>query len=652
LSALVMAAAAEPETQPAPTSAPAAPEGLIERVEFIDAPLLAAVRLLSGQTGLNIVCSAEAGKTKVSLFLRDVTPRAAVEELCKAHNLSYRVDEGTGIIRISTVEEFQRNLSGYRDQKTQVFTLLYPNPVDIAVAIRDLFGDRVKLSLQQESSDDTLQDLQTRLNRFDLIDSRSQGLGSTSNNGYSGGGGYGGGGAYGGAGGGYGGAGGYGGGASGISTYSGAGYGGGGRSNFSQQNGRTSNNVESPDDQPRLTADQANRLARALEQNPAATSADQQPLLDVYRRRQANIYVTVMRKTNNIVVRSGDSETMTEIGKLIEKLDVPTPLVMLEVKVLAIDLTDSFNSAFDFQFSNGAGIAGGFTSGDIIAPPADALTGAAAKLSSLTPGGTGVQTNNAVFQIVSNNFRARLQALESKNRVTQLAAPLLLTANNEVSRLFVGEEYPIVQNITSQTVVNNNTSTTAPNTTINFQPVGTTLLLTPNINADRTVTLRVLQENSQVVSGGATIPIVTGNGTIQSQPIDIVSTRTFSGTVVAKDNLTLAVGGLISEQVNDQRDEVPILGKLPIVGVLFRRQTTGRSRTEFVILIRPYVLNTPAESEGLSQKLMKELSIHPMADHFDGTMKSFVPNEVPHPNTGAQPMDRIFRFHSVYTGDY
>jgi general secretion pathway protein D len=566
--------------------------------------------------------------------------------LCRANNLSFHFDETNRVVRVVTLDEFQKSLTSFSDQQTKVFTLLYPNPVLVAEAISNLYGDRVKLSLGEGNSYDELQDLQGRFSKFDLIDQRSQGFGTNSSqlgtsangglgttSGSIGSGGYGSGG--------YGASGGYGGSSGGYSqqqTYN------------QQRSGNNPNGNDINDDLGHLTTEQANRLARSLAQNPEA--ADQQNILDAYRKRRTSIYITVIRRNNNIIVRTSDVETMNEIGKLIERLDVPTSLVMLEVKVLAINLTDSFNSEFDFQFSNGSGVAAGFTSGDIIAPPADSLSGAAARAASLTPGGTGLQPGNAIFQVVSNNFRARLQALETKNRVTQLAAPLLLTANNEVSRLFVGEEYPIVQNITSQTVVNNNTSTTSPNTTINFQPVGTTLLLTPNINADHTVTLRVLQENSQVITGGATIPIVTGNGTIQSQPVDIVSTRTFSGTVVAKDGLSLAIGGLISEQVNDQRNEVPILGKLPVLGVLFRQQTTGRTRTEFVIMIRPFILNTPAESEALSQKLMKELSIHPKAGDFNGTLNSFERNEVPRPDTGKLPMDRIFRFHSVYTGDY
>src|SRR5262249_9887488 len=145
------------------------------------APLQEAVRLLSDQTGMNIVCSSEAGKTKVSLFLQNVTAQVAIEEMCKAHNLSYRVDPSSGVFRITTIEEFQRNLTSFREQETQVVTRLYPNAVSVAQAIHDLFGDRVKLSLGTQNFDDDWQDLQSRFTRFDLVDQRSQGFGTLNN---------------------------------------------------------------------------------------------------------------------------------------------------------------------------------------------------------------------------------------------------------------------------------------------------------------------------------------------------------------------------------------------------------------------------------------------------------------------------------------
>jgi general secretion pathway protein D len=327
---------------------------------------------------------------------------------------------------------------------------------------------------------------------------------------------------------------------------------------------------------------------------------------------------------------------------------VPTPLVLLEIKVLTIQLSDDFNSFFDYQFSMpGAGIAGGFSSGDIQPPASDLLHGSARRQAPLTLGGAGLQSGDLVFQYVSNSFRLRMQMLSEKNRVTQLATPMLLTTNNEVSRLFIGEERPIVRNISSQAVVNNNTTTIVPNTTIEFRPVGTTLLVTPNINADRTVTLRILQENSHIEPGAATIPVVASNGTVTNQPVDVVAARTLSGTVVAKDGLTLAVGGLIEENVSDNRASVPVLGDLPLAGILFRRQTTSRSRQELIILIRPYVLNTPTESEAAGRKLVGNLSVHPLSPDASGSLNTYGPKEIPTANPPKNRSDTIFRFHSV-----
>src|SRR5258708_514843 len=135
---------------------------LIREIEFREMRLLDAIRMLSDQTGMNIVSSAEAGKVPVSLFLRNVTARAALEALCKSHNLWFKDDEGTGIVRIMTTQEFQRDLSSFREEKTEVFTLLYPNSVPIALAIRDLFGDRVQLTFNREETNDEQRDLENR----------------------------------------------------------------------------------------------------------------------------------------------------------------------------------------------------------------------------------------------------------------------------------------------------------------------------------------------------------------------------------------------------------------------------------------------------------------------------------------------------------
>jgi general secretion pathway protein D len=368
-----------------------------------------------------------------------------------------------------------------------------------------------------------------------------------------------------------------------------------------------------------------------------------------FRTRETDINISVSRKNNLLMVRTSDPAALEEIRQLVKKLDVPTPLVMLEVKVLSIQLDDGFNSVFDYQFSDGINNAGGFSAGDIQPPPSDFSTGDLRKAASVAPVGSALRTGDLMFQYVNESFRARIQMLETRNKITTLATPLLLTANNEVSRLFVGEERPIIRNISSQTVVNNNTVTSVPNTTVEFRPVGTTLLITPNINSDRTVTLRILQENSTVNPQSASIPVVTSNGGVQDQAVDVVATRTVSGTVIAKDKLMLAIGGLIEDGVRDQRAQVPVLGKIPVLGIPFRRQNTGRGRRELIILCRPYVLSTPADAECISQELLDRLSMHPSAQGED--MKTFTPREVLRPNPPKNQKESIFRLDHVKNAD-
>ncbi|MGE3536611.1 MAG: type II secretion system protein GspD [Candidatus Tectimicrobiota bacterium] len=604
---------------------------LLPLVDFHDLPLNEVLRLLNEQTGLNMVSSAAAARVRVSLYLRQVAPLAVLDTVARAHNLWYRRDPQSGIISVRTIAEFQRDLASFREDRTEVFTLLYPNALDIAGALADLFGDRVQLSLGGNDTE-TFNELSERFDRFDLIDRRSQGFGGTQIGGTGGGGG---------------------GGRSAVTTQSDRTVLSdratsttlsrrGQRGTTTQGTRQTSRSRERERDLPaQITAEEA----QALEESASGVAdADTATVAEVLRRRPAVIFVTIIRKHNRLLIRTSDEQALEQIRDLIQRLDVPTPLVLLEVKILSVDLGDDFNSVFDFQFQK-SGTLGGFSGGEIQAP----------SLGSLLPGGTGLTPGNLIFQFVNSNFRVRLQLLESKNRLTTLATPLLLTVNNEVSRLFVGEERPLNRSFTGpQTVVNNTgigSTTTPGSTSIEFRPVGTTLLLTPNINADRTVTLRILQEISSISPNPAPVLVPTSTGFVQ-QFVDIVQSRTVSGTFVAKDNLTVAIGGLIEEGVADQRDAVPVLGKIPLLGVLFRRQQTGRTRRELIILIRPYILNTPTEGESMSRLLLDELSLHPSAPEGRGALGSHTPREVLRPEPAQSTLQESLRFHSVTPKDY
>jgi general secretion pathway protein D len=599
----------------AQVAVPAKADVVLEKVDFRALPLGDACRLLSDQTGLNIVPSEEASQQVVSLYLRGLNGLAVIEAICKAHQLWFQKDATSGIIRISTTKEYNRNLSSLQDERTEFFSLLYPNAMDVGYAIRNLFGDRVELRRGDDTDNDIVNDLQERLQRFDLINSRTQGLGGL-------------------------------GGVGGTSNYgSGLGVGGdlgGGIGiglnylNSSNQRGYDSPNEGGLQSQVQsepkvdLNSEEILELERIVSDPNTSPEARAHLYGVLSRRARANIYVTVASRQNKLVVRTADDHALGQIREIVQKLDVPTALVLLEVRILAVDLLDGMNSFFEYQYADG-NLAGEFTQGSIQNPVGGVLG----------PAGTGLQSGNLIFQFVDATFGARMQVLERENRVRAISTPVLLTANNEVSRLFVGREVPLNRSFSGgQIVANDSTTATVPgSTTIEFRPVGVTLLITPNINADRTVTLRIVQESSDVDST-ATVLVPDEEGFSQ-QTVNVVSSQSVSGTIVAKSDLAVVFGGLIEQGVKDQKEQVPILGDIPLLGVLFQRKTKEKIRREIIVVVRPYVLSTPAESEASSRKLLDLLDTDPTE------FKLSPQSEFKNGGANAPP---AFKFHGVGGG--
>ena len=573
-----------------PPPAGGAPPDTLLHVEFHDVPLEDAIRLLAEQGRTNYSASAEAAKVRVTLFLRNVSPDTAIGEICKSRGLWYRKDEEAGVLRILTMEEFERDLVSFREEQTEVFTLLYPNVQEVASVLQNIYGDRLTLSLGRDDIHDDADDLAERFRRFSIMD-RNAGSDTSGYGGY--------------------GLTAYGGSATVIST-------GGPAWTSEARSPSTARPAPRPAEFEGLTPEQAQKVQRLIEAAPSTPEAE--AALEEFRRRPASIYVTISRRHNMLIVRTSDPRALEDIRQLVRRMDVPTPMVLLEVKILSVRLGDGFNSVFDYQFNtvaeSGGGAAvvgGGFTQGEILPPAAG----------SMAPTGSGLRAGDMTFQVVNEYFRARLQLLEERDRVTVLATPMLLTAHNEVSRLFIGEERPIVRNVSSQTILTEGNVATAPSTAVEFRDVGTTLLITPNINSDRTVTLRLFQENSMVNPAAASIPVVLSTGAVQNVAVDVVSSRVISGTFVARDQMAVAVGGIIEEKKSDIRAGVPLLGRIPLLGLLFRRQSTETTRNELVIMIRPYVISTPSDGEAISRELLRGLAVHAVPPEGSPSLGTF-----------------------------
>ncbi|MEM9645592.1 MAG: secretin N-terminal domain-containing protein, partial [Planctomycetota bacterium] len=334
---------------------------VVAKVEFDKVPLSEAMQTLSKEVGLNVVTSADAGEKTISVYLEDVTAIDAIDAIVKANGLFYRVEEQSGIIRIATREEYERDLSSFREEETRVFTLLYPNPTAVAQAIQHVYGDRVELNSADNDFTDFIE-LTQRFNRFDLVDGRALGLGTFGGGGLGQGvlggntGGFGAGGL------GIGGALGLGGGLGGLGGGFGGGFGGLGSGLTNRSRSRINQrDLSTPDGQP--LSDLSSSEIQAIENQLASGELDAEQRSKLLERKAATIYVSTIRRNNQVVVRTGDPRTMEQIAQLIAQLDVPTPTVLLEVKVLRVELDDGINSAFEY-FGGDAGEAIAFSDGD------------------------------------------------------------------------------------------------------------------------------------------------------------------------------------------------------------------------------------------------------------------------------------------------
>ncbi|MEM6884939.1 MAG: hypothetical protein AAF571_07890, partial [Verrucomicrobiota bacterium] len=587
--------------QPMKAGQPSQADLLIFEVE--DVPLSAAARILSDETGLKIAVSAEARKQSVSLYLNNVSKSDVLDALSLTHGLYMTKMSDTDIIRLHTGEEYARDANSFFEEKTTIFTLKYPNARDVAFSIRDLFGDRVRLAQRLENSDNPddyfTEDLEQRLERFEVFDERSQGFGSVS------------------------------GGSSGSGSSS--------RGNNRLSNQNNLRGLGFSRGRNRQATDTEIELERlelgdelTLEEIAALEASDPAALARIIQSR-ADIHVTVIDRLNKLMVRTRDEKTMSEISALVNDLDIPTPLVLLEVRVYAVNLDRGLDTAFEWNYTE-AGLTG-----------FPALPAVAESSVSFAPGGT-VANPNLAFTLLNDRFTTRMRFLQSKNRVTSLGQPTLLMVNNEVSRIFIGEEIPVLTEVTGSETIATDAAVIQQNETVEYErrPVGSTLLITPNINDDRTVTLRLLQEESSIRRNGANVLIPDG-GTFVERAVDVVTEQSASGTFAAKDGQTIAIGGLIREEMQDERTQIPILGDIPLIGLAFRSSDRGRQRQEIVIMMTPHVISTPGEGAAISRRVIEsQKTLHPLLPEGDGTLELFDKDHVIQPSTDELDWDEYW----------
>lgn len=533
---------------------------IIEEVEFTGTNMTDAIRTLSELSDSNIIATPEAADRQLTIHLKDVSVLDAVKSIARISDLWYRYDDDTDTYRLMTREQYSQDLIVRESENIEIFRLLNANVLVIAQAIEDIYGQRVILSYG----------LPPASNSFGTNSGGSIGSGGGVSS--------------------RGGRGSFGSGSvrgnnrSVRSSSRGGGFGGGrgsSRGNFGGDNLAESGARLDPED---LSVDQIEQIATAIEQT-GNRNVDQQTLQQATVQSQP-IYVTVNNEHNMIIVRSDDQSVLGGIRQMIERMDIPVPQVMLEMRILNVVLGEDFNSIFNFNILEST--PGGNEADEPL------LLGNNALLNSGT----------FVYEFLNDRLRANLEFLEENNRIRVLSNPMVVASNHRPAELFIGEERLLTQGFTFfPTIVDDGVTIQASyvQADVTREDIGITLRVTPRINGDGTVELFIEQENSTVNAGGGTIPVGDGEGDVRNLPVDTVDTARLVGTVNAKDSLTVAVGGLIRTNENENERKVPLLSEIPLLGRVFTSTSETEEETETVLLITPRIMNEPQESENLRQ---------------------------------------------------
>ncbi len=541
---------------------PPGADQIIESLDLKDAKVLDAVRIISEMTGVNIFATRDAGERDVSLFVRKMNVHNAIDSLSRVSGLWYRYNRGSGAYLIMTAEEYQDDIIIFREDFSQVFTLRYQNVSTTAQVIEALFGDRVELTLETEDDNDVLE--------LEAIDSFANGAGQNN--------------------------------ASRFSSSN--------RSLFTSRSERTSRSGEDretfdPLGNRELSTEQLSNLAPDV-----LTGLPQigEQAISQLVRREPPIYVTVNRLHNLLFVRTSDESAMLQIEELVQASDRPTPQVLLEMKILSLDVGDGFRSLFDLDINSKSTITISDADGNPVTVP---------KLN-LGFGNFPSQGGTLAFQYINDVISARLELMESENRINVLGTPLVLASNTKPAQIFIGEERIITTGFVNTTEITTLGGTVIGGieTETELRDIGTTLRIVPTINGDRTVTLRIEQDTSSVNPDSQTIPVVANNGRVTEVPVDSVNTANIVDTVVAKDGLTVSIGGLIQTETRNTESKVPFLGDIPILGFFFRKVETADIKSELVLLITPHVFTTPEEAEEVSRERMAALASNPELERF------------------------------------
>lgn len=270
--------------------------------------------------------------------------------------------------------------------------------------------------------------------------------------------------------------------------------------------------------------------------------------------------VIIDERNNQVIVRAFP-DRMAEVENIIKNLDKKTKEVLLEAKIIKVTLSDDFDMGIDWErlfrddYLHSLDVSGTFP-----------ISSAA------TSGGT-----MTLGTLDEDDFAVAIQALKTFGQTKNLSSPSIAVVNKQEAKIHIGTREVFV---TTTTTTGTSTSTTAEEVT--FLDVGVQLKVTPVINEEGYVTMKVVSEVSNVAR-----TYVTPSG----NEIPVVDTTEAETEVMVKDGTTIIIGGLRKDENIEVVKKFPILGSIPILGMAFRQTAKDTEKTELVVFLTPHIIS-------------------------------------------------------------
>jgi general secretion pathway protein D len=290
----------------------------------------------------------------------------------------------------------------------------------------------------------------------------------------------------------------------------------------------------------------------------------------------------------NALVITAPPDIMRSLKRVISQLDVRRAQVLVDAVIAEVSLDTARELGVQWVY-NGVGSGGGegpvglinFTNtgntiADVINSAADVIDGGTLP----TPAGNILLGGGKVEKGSSSNYLAILNALASDTNTNILSTPTLVTLDNEEAEIIIGENVPFLTGSFTSTGAGD--SATNPFQTIQREDIGLTLKIKPQINEGNALKLDIEQEVSSIADS------VAGASDL------ITSKRAIKTSVMVEDGEVVVLGGLIEEQINESIQKVPLLGDIPLLGLLFQSRGADVTRKNLMVFIHPVIMRDAA----------------------------------------------------------